>query len=295
MKQPYFIVVVAHSLHGRLRRIHIPQQVIYAIVALALVGCVSLFGFVSSYARMAWKVANYNSLREEISALRARYQKLQTTVDQKDDQLAELQLFAREVSTAFGLKQKLEGPVDISAESRALLPTVQQSIEEYDFLRTANLTSLYRRYPRAWHTNVVPAIWPVEGRLESYFGRRSDPFSGEGAIHTGVDITAPRGAPVRAAADGVVVYATWLSGYGRLVIIDHGSGYQTYYAHLSRFAILPGEEVRQGKVIGYVGSSGRTTGVHLHYEVRFNGTPRNPSRFLTQHLAQTGTQREFPF
>lgn len=295
MKQPYFIVVVAHSLHGRLRRIHIPQQVIYAVVALALVGCASVFGFVSSYARMAWKVANYNSLREEVSALRARYQKLQTTVNQKDDQLAELQIFAREVSTAFGLKQKLEGPIDISAEGRALLPTVQQSVEEYDFLRTANLTSLYHRYPRAWHTNVVPSIWPVEGRLESYFGRRSDPFSGEGAIHTGVDITAPMGAPVVASADGVAVYATWMSGYGRLVVIDHGSGYQTYYAHLSRFAIIPGEEVRQGEVIGYVGSSGRTTGVHLHYEVRFNGTPRNPSRFLAQHLARTGTKREFPF
>ena len=100
---------------------------------------------------------------------------------------------------------------------------------------------------------------------------------------------------MRAAADGIVMYATWMGGYGRLVVIDHGSGYQTYYAHLSRFAILPGEEVRQGQVIGYVGSSGRATGAHLHYEVRFNGTPRNPSRFLTQHLASTGTQRDFPF
>jgi len=296
MKQPYFIVVVAHSLHGRLRRIHIPQQVIYAVVALALVGCVSVFGFVSSYARMAWKVANYNSLRDEVAALRARYQRLQTTVTQKDDQLAELQLFAREVSTAFGLKQKLEGPADISGEGRSLLPSVQQSVEEYDFLRSANLTSYYHRYPRSWHTNVLPSMWPVEGVLQGYFGRRTDPFSGEGAIHTGVDISAPIGTPVHASGDGVVLYAMWMSGYGRLVVIDHGSGYQTYYAHLSRFAVVPGEEIRAGELIGYVGMSGRATGSHLHYEVRYNGVPRNPSRFLRQHLAQnTAPRRDFPF
>ncbi len=296
MKQQYFIVVVAHSLHGRLRRIHIPQQFIYAIVALALIGSVSVFGFVSSYARMAWKVANYNSLRDEISALRTRYQKLQSTVTQKDDQLAELQLFAREVSMAFGLKQKIEGPIDISAEGRALLPSVQQSIEEYDFLRTANLTSYYHRYRRSWHTNVTPALWPVDGRLQSHFGLRTDPFSGLGAIHTGVDIAAPVGTPVRAAADGVVLLSTWMGGYGRLIIIDHGSGYQTYYGHLSRSAVVPGQEIRQNELIGYVGASGRATAPHLHYEVRYHGAPRNPSRFLTQNLARDASaRRDFPF
>jgi murein DD-endopeptidase MepM/ murein hydrolase activator NlpD len=295
MKQQYFIVVVAHSLHGRLRRIQIPHQVIYAVFALALVGAVSVFGFVSSYARMAWKVANYNSLRDEIAALRQRYEKLQNTVTQKDDQLAELQLFAREVGVAFGLKEKIEGPPDISGEGRSLLPTLQQSIEEYDFLRTANLTSYNHRYRRAWHTNVTPSIWPVDGRLQGHFGRRTDPFSGEGAVHKGVDISAPTGTPVRASADGVVLYATWLGGYGRMILVDHGSGYQTLYAHLSRFAVVPGQEIRQSELVGYVGATGRVTAPHLHYEVRYNGIPRNPSRFLSQHLARQPERREFPF
>jgi len=103
MKQEYFVVVVAHSLHGRLRRIHIPHQAVYAIVALALVGSFSVFGFVASYARMAWKVANYNALKTEADGLRSRYQKLQKQVTQTNDQLASLQIYAREVSIAYGI------------------------------------------------------------------------------------------------------------------------------------------------------------------------------------------------
>ena len=121
-QQDYFIVVLAHSLHGRLRRVHIPQQVVYGILLMALLGCISVAGFVTSYARMAWKVANYNSLRQEVEALRGRYQNLQKVVSQTNTQMASLQLFAKEVSVAYGIKQKLEGPADISAEGR-LLPS----------------------------------------------------------------------------------------------------------------------------------------------------------------------------
>jgi murein DD-endopeptidase MepM/ murein hydrolase activator NlpD len=293
MKQSYFIVVLAHSLHGRLRRIHVPQRVIYVVMALALIGCFSVFGFISSYVRMAWKVANYNALRQEITSLRARYETLQKDAKENKVQLAQLQLFASEVSMAYGLKQKLEGPVDISQEGR-LLPTVGESVAEYDLLRTANLSSYYHRYPRSWQTNVRPSIWPVDGRLQSYFGKRLDPFSGEGALHRGVDITAPTGTPVRAAADGVVLFAMMMNGYGRLIVIDHGNGFQTYYAHLSRFSVVAGQEIRQGELIGAVGSSGRVTAPHLHYEVRRYGNPQNPAHFMNQtRVAQV--RREFPF
>ncbi len=210
-----------------------------------------------------------------------------------DDQLAQLQLLACEVSMAYGIKKKLEGPADISSEGR-LIPTVRESLDEYDFLRTANLTSHFQRYRRSWQTNVRPALWPVDGRLESYFGKRTDPFSGEPALHAGVDIIAPAGTPVRAAADGVVLHAQFVNGYGRLVIIDHGNGLETYYAHLSRFAVVPGQEIRQGEIIGAVGSSGRVTAPHLHYEVRRYGTPQNPSPYLNRHRDQVA-RREFPF
>lgn len=293
MKQSYFIVVLAHSLHGRLRRIHVPQRVLYVVVVLALVGCFSILGFVSSYLRMAWKVANYNSLRQEITSLRDRYNKLQKVANERNDQLAELQMFASEVSMAYGLKQKLEGPADISSEGR-LLPTIPESLAEYDLLRTANLSSYYHRYPRAWQVNVRPSIWPVDGRLESYFGKRLDPFSGEGALHRGVDISAPAGTSVHAAADGVVLHAAMANGYGKLVVIDHGNGFQTYYGHLSRFSVVAGQEIRQGELLGAVGATGRATGPHLHYEVRRYGNPQNPTHFMNQTRV-TQVRREFPF
>jgi murein DD-endopeptidase MepM/ murein hydrolase activator NlpD len=293
MKQQYFILVLAHSLHGRLRRIHVPQRVVYLVVALAAIGFFSVIGFISSYARMAWKVANYNALRAEITALRSRYHTLQTDASQAHTQVAELQVFASEVSMAYGLKQKLEGPEDISQEGR-LIPTIQESFKEYDLLRTANLSAYYHRYPRSWQTNTRPSIWPVDGRLESGFGRRLDPFSSEGAIHRGVDISAPVGTPVHASADGVVVFASTMNGFGRVVIIDHGNGLQTYYAHLSRFAVVAGQEIRQSEVVGMVGVSGRTTAPHLHYEVRRFGTPQNPSHFLGRTLA-AAAHRDFPF
>src|SRR5580692_3611951 len=116
MKQHYFVVVLAHSLHGRLRRIHIPHQALYLVVGLALFGSVSLFGMVSSYLRMTWKIANYNSLRTENDTLRTRYQALLAENGQKQEQLATLQMMATEVSVALGLSRSLVGADDIADE-----------------------------------------------------------------------------------------------------------------------------------------------------------------------------------
>jgi murein DD-endopeptidase MepM/ murein hydrolase activator NlpD len=286
MKQEYFVVVLAHSLHGRLRRIHVPHQAVYAILVLAVFGCFSVFGFVASYARMAWKVANYNALRGEADALRARYRNLEKEVSQTHQQLASLELYAREVSMAYGIKQKLEGPSDISAEGK-LVPTFAESLEDYNFLRSASTLSLQSRYAVRMRMISTPSLWPVEGRLMGAFGRRADPFSGEGSeFHTGVDISAAPGTPVRSTADGIVVSSGWSGGYGRLVVVDHGGGTETYYAHLSRFYVQTGQEVRRGELVGAVGATGRVTAPHLHYEVRIGGAPVNPYRYLKSPVSQ---------
>src|SRR5580700_4215371 len=142
MKQHYFVVVLAHSLHGRLRRIHIPHQSIYLVLGLALFGSVSLFGMVSSYLRMTWKVSNYNTLRSEVDTLRNKYQVLQRENDQKQEQLASLQIMASEVSMALVLKRKLERADDIANEG-PLVPNFKESIEEYNFLRSANFSRFH--------------------------------------------------------------------------------------------------------------------------------------------------------
>ncbi|MCX6624352.1 MAG: peptidoglycan DD-metalloendopeptidase family protein [Acidobacteria bacterium] len=279
MNQPYFIVVLALSLHGRLRRIHIPYQFVYAILGLAILGTFSLFGFVSSYARMAWKVANYNSLRQEVQLLRKRYDNLQKVNIETREQLATLQVFATQVSMAYGIKRQMEGPVDIASEGR-LVPTFRETLAEYDFLKTAKL-GLFRRSPvRLWQQNTMPSVWPIAGRLRSHFGNRTDPFTGEGAFHSGLDISAPSGTPVHVAADGVVKRAEWGGAYGKVVIVDHGNGYQTWYAHLSRYEVIPGQEVRRGQVVAYSGASGRVTSA-----VRREGSPVDPHRYLVQSAA----------
>lgn len=294
--QPYFVIVLAHSLHGRLRRIHIPHKAVYAAFVWTILASLCVFGLLSSYLRMSWKVAHYNSLRQEVDSLRSKYQELQRVTNQKSEQLATLETFASEVSVAYGLKRKPETSIDI-ANPAVLTPSFRESLSEYNFLKAASFSNLYRTYPKRWQTNVRPSLWPVEGRLMSSFGSRIDPFSGEGTIHTGVDLQAPRGTTVKAAADGIIAHAEWMSGYGRLVIVDHGNGLQTYYGHLSKFLVVPGQEVRRGDVIALSGASGRATSPHLHYEVRMGGTPVNPYPFLAKSAmsVQASTGKDLPF
>jgi murein DD-endopeptidase MepM/ murein hydrolase activator NlpD len=294
MKQHYFVVVLAHSLHGRLRRIHIPHQSIYLVLVLALFGSVSLFGMVSSYLRMTWKVSNYNTLRTEVDTLRTKYQELQRENDQKQEQLASLQMMASEVTMALGLKRRLEGADDI-AEDSPLVPTYKESIETYNFLKSASFSRVNRNYAHAWQKNVIPSLWPVNGRVLSRFGDREDPFSGEGAFHTGVDISAPTGTLVHAAADGIVFSAEYAGRYGNMVIIDHGNGMYTRYAHLSHFEVVPGQEIRRGEVIARSGATGRVSAPHLHFEVRVGGTAVNPYPYLARSAMFQQMQPDLPF
>jgi murein DD-endopeptidase MepM/ murein hydrolase activator NlpD len=121
------------------------------------------------------------------------------------------------------------------------------------------------------------------------FGERIDPFNGEGAFHTGIDISSPTGTPIMAPADGIVIATSFVNGYGRAIIIDHGYGMSTLYGHLSGFAVAERESVHRGDVIGFVGSSGRSTGSHLHYEVRIHNTPVNPHKYLRTIWARSGS------
>ncbi len=127
----------------------------------------------------------------------------------------------------------------------------------------------------------TPMDWPTRGRVTSGFGRRRDPFGGEkGFVHQGLDIANSVGTPVVATADGVVQIASWQGGYGRLVVIDHGRGFKTYYAHNSELLVKRGDRVQRGHVISKMGTSGHSTGYHLHYEVWQNGRVTDPMKFV---------------
>jgi murein DD-endopeptidase MepM/ murein hydrolase activator NlpD len=245
---------------------------------------------------MAWKVANYNNLKQDVSSLQKRYQDLQRTSNQTKAQLAELQLFANEVSVAYGLKSKLEGPADISEEGR-LVPSYTETLETYNVLKSANFSRFHRQYAASWHTNTRPNLWPLEGHILSPFGERRDPFKGGAAFHSGVDISAFIGTPVKVAADGIVVTAEYSGAYGKLVVVQHGNGLSTFYGHLSRIDVIAGQDVRMGQVIALSGATGRVTAPHLHYEVRSGGAPINPYNTLSRSLvaATPASKKDFPF
>lgn len=128
----------------------------------------------------------------------------------------------------------------------------------------------------------TPSIWPLKGWITSGFGKRASPLTGEPGRHFGVDIANEVGSPIRVTADGLVTYAGWENGYGRVVVVEHGYGFSTRYGHCSHIDVKVGDEVKRGQIISYVGSTGRSTGSHVHYEVRIHGIPVDPEKYLPQ-------------
>ncbi len=286
MKRNYFVVVLAHPVYGRLRRLHIPHYVLHVGVSLAVLAGIAGIGFVSSYSRMLSKVSEFNQLRTENAALQQQYDALRARVEESDVQLASLGDLASEVSIAFGIRREFEGPGGGAGD--AVEADEVDPRRQYDFLRAIRTPSRQGAAMLSWLTNTTPSIWPVPGRINSSFGRRIDPFHGGGSFHPGIDLEADSGTPVVATADGVVVDAGWMGGYGNRVEISHGrNGLSTMYAHLTEVFATPGQVVRRGEVVGRAGRTGRSTGAHLHYEVRYHGTQVNPYKYLRQADVRT--------
>jgi murein DD-endopeptidase MepM/ murein hydrolase activator NlpD len=306
MRNRHYIVYVSRDENGQLRKISIPMRYAYAFVAAAVVGLFTITGLAGSYGRMLLKAERFNQVRSEQQALRRQYHLLQQDAHQKDMQVASLGSLASEVSALYGLRQtKLAASKATVSSVTATAPageddSYSSSFDRLYALRTSALSGVATqaltsgiRGPAATLTDWVslasaPSLWPIMGRVTSSFGERTDPFSGdaEGEFHSGIDIAAPSGTPIHATGDGVVVYAGWASGYGREVMLDHGHGVTTLYAHMASMTVIPGETVSRGQVIGYVGVSGRSTGAHLHYEVRIHNTPVNPHRYMRETMEQ---------
>jgi murein DD-endopeptidase MepM/ murein hydrolase activator NlpD len=285
----FYILFVTRDADGQLRKIPIPLHFLYVFLIGGLVGMVSITGIAGSYARMLRKVAQFNKVVSEKEALKSRYSRLEQVAHEKDIQVASLGSLASEVSAIYGLKP--EPMLTDSANTEFKDDQVHSSLDQFSALKTTAMTGaatvgislgLVRNATTAdWlKASVAPTLWPVEGRVTGSFGERIDPFNGEGAFHRGVDISTSYGSPVIAPADGVVAFADFMNGYGRAIVLDHTHGVSTLYGHLSNFAVIEGQTVRRGDVIGFVGQSGRSTGPHLHYEVRIHDTPVNPHKYL---------------
>src|SRR5262249_31267791 len=219
--------------------------------------------------------------RTQVRAARAKTKKVRTNVRGETAVIAARTNQASEVrdelvgarnDLADTKQQKLTDLSQLSAQDRA-------DIGEIDALRAASaaLANRIRAAQSSAPTSAPSAsglAWPVSGPVTSPFGWRW------GRMHEGIDIGVPYGTPIHAAASGTVIYCGWESGYGNLTVIDHGGGLATAYGHQSSLAVSCGQQVSQGDVIGYVGSTGHSTGPHLHFEVRVNGAAVDPMGYL---------------
>jgi murein DD-endopeptidase MepM/ murein hydrolase activator NlpD len=281
-------MLVARNAEGELLKIPVPMHYLYVFVAGALIGMLTLTGMLGSYTRMLVKTQRYNQLREEQKALKSQYSQLEQIAQENEMQAQSLSSLASEVSALYGLKPDPAFQDDDPASA---------SLQQFMALRTTAMNGtasigigmgdMRDASTRDWmRLATAPTLWPVMGRITDHFGERIDPFSGEGAFHRGVDISSDYGTRIIAPADGIVRFSDFMNGYGRTVMIDHGNGISTLYGHLSGSAVTPGQFVRRGDAVGYVGQSGRSTGPHLHYEVRIFNTPVNPYKYLRFSLNQ---------
>jgi murein DD-endopeptidase MepM/ murein hydrolase activator NlpD len=268
------------SYHEQDKHIKISYKSLAWILGSILVLILVALGAFTSYLQMFWKAEQFSKLQADFERVRGRNKVLEIDKLKSSQQINQLENVAQTVSVAYGLTTPTSGdltPMDFDDNSSA---AIKESIQEFNILKAANFSHIFHHYAHQFQTKVQPSIWPVNGVVRSSFGRRSDPFNGEGAFHAGVDLSAAIGTPVKVTADGVVEVVTSVGRYGRLVVVDHGGGLQTYYGHLSQFLVVPGQEVRRGEVVALSGATGRVTGPHLHYEIRIHGTPVNPYNYL---------------
>jgi len=270
----FFVARTSRS-RARIRRIcvHKRWMKIYAL-AICAVMCGLLYGFYGlTQEAKHLRIAHENQrLREENDKQRQELQNLNNRIDAVEGT-------SRKLAEISGVPEQNEASSGQGGPARPVDNLAQLEALE---LKTAKLERDLRMYEGFLRQHgMTPSIWPVLGKLESGVGGRRNPFGGRGyEYHEGQDIDAAWGTPVQVAATGRVTMAGWQRGYGKVVYVDHGSGLSTRYGHLSEIDVTVGQTVTRGQTIGLVGSTGRSTGPHLHYEVRINNQPVDPRRYL---------------
>ena len=292
-----YSIVVADRTTGVVRRFNLSLRPTVAVV----LGAFSLPVLIGLGAR--WSAsAELDHLRSATGVLRQENASFRTATGELTGQIAQLQeaigalsvqgqldpATRTALSTLPALVRNQAKGGAVSEDTRAILAAATNSPEDaFGLLRSA-LGSLEKHLSvtradvlqRNEVAQATPSIWPAMGWLTSGFGSRSDPFTGRPDSHPGLDISGNTGDPVYATADGRVASAGRTGDYGNLVVLEHAFGLTTRYGHLSRIGVAPGAQVKRGDVIGYVGSTGRSTSSHLHYEVWANGRPVNPLKLL---------------
>jgi murein DD-endopeptidase MepM/ murein hydrolase activator NlpD len=297
-KKSYTVILVPHG-GAKYRKFHLTSLKLGLIAFVAGLSLVTTGVLAFQYARFHDELQDLRRLRVMNAELRQQNLDYEVSSEHLSKRVASLQDFVKKLSVMAGLDTAVAGETlggvggpndeDIDASESAYA----QVKENLEFMagELSSLEEKGRILERFYEQNSLmlastPSIWPVRGYLSSTFGRRKDPFTGERENHTGIDISTPVGRPVVATADGIVLYASRRGTYGNTIVIDHKYGMMTLYGHLSRYNVRPGKRVKRGDVIGYVGSTGRSRGPHVHYEVWVSGRAVHPLEYILEY-AQT--------
>lgn len=295
-------VIILPGGAGRPRTLGIRRRWLRLLATAGLVGLAGVVVLVLSNRNLRRQVIEFTSLQAQTSSQHVRLASMSEELEDLRDQLQRI----RKLDRKLRLMASLEPPPEISTpmlgiggpspsdsgakelfiadRQSTLIESMRQELAKLETAAGRQETSLHELVS-AFHDMKsllahTPSVWPVRGWVTSGFGHRLSPFTGKRAIHTGIDVATRKGAIVIAPADGVVTRVATEYNLGKMVEIDHGYGFTTRYGHNSRLLVHTGQRVRRGDPISRVGNTGRSTGPHLHFEVRLDGVPVNPKRYL---------------
>ncbi len=284
----YTIFILPHA-HARFRKIHVSRN--FMLTCVSVLALVAVAGALSPHLLLKVRVqsSTLERLQAENVQLRQEKQRYEASLGEIGSQLNAIESVAGRIAGALGMRNlPLPQPAGGAGSSGSMRRGgwVQEELVALQ-TRTQSLNLSFEQINQAWEQRVkllasTPSLRPVQGYLGDGYGFRLDPFTGEREFHKGLDIVASHGEPVRATADGVVVAAGRWAGYGRMVHLSHGYGLGSRYGHLSVILVRPGQRVKKGEVVGLVGSTGRSTGSHLHYEVLKGSAQVNPRKYLSE-------------
>jgi len=294
MKELYTVILVPHT-GERFRKWRLSSGLVKAFAALAGVALIAIAILVAHYVAFYQGLTDLRELRLANTELKRQNIDYEVSVEHLNEQVASLQDFVMKLSVMAGLDEAapltgagVGGSLDLDLSTPA--SAYAQVKDELDRMRgdLSHLEARGRVLERFYQQNRLllastPSIWPVRGYFSSTYGHRNDPFTRTRQMHYGIDISTPRGRPVVATADGIILYAARRGTYGNIVVIDHKFGMMTRYAHLSKFNVRAGARVKRGDVVGYVGSSGRSRAPHLHYEVWVDDATVHPLDYILEY------------
>ena len=291
----FFTVIFVPNARAKFRKYQIPLNVARVAGRVASVLGVALVVALLHYSTLLFEVSRLRKVEAESQNLLAKTHQIEQDAAALRAQMGQLSGVVNKLGVMAGVDAPLPdarvggvGGATAAERTAADLGSFEQMTTRLNELteKSRELTGIFEKQRSILAT--TPSVWPVRGYLSAGFGNRDDPFTGLKDFHPGLDISAPLGTKILAPADGRVIFAGVKGSYGNAVTVDHGHGIVTHYGHLVGFNVQVGQLVRRGSVLGFVGSTGRSTAPHLHYEVWLNGSNQNPLLYILDEYRSLG-------